>query len=156
MPKDKRKICVWVPDDLYNNVVKVGSVGPTSAVTKGLEALWTFDEWKQRTNYKWKYATNDGNYFSLKDYLDSRENNLINNSIEDNNDLLAENKELKNEIKILNEALQKAPDPVELAELQTNLKGLQRLLEEKDKRIEDLTKAVDILNVFANYFKKLS
>jgi len=37
--------------------------------------------------------------------------------------------------------------------IQTAYDGIQRLTEEKDKRIEDLTKEVEMLNVFAHYFK---
>jgi Arc/MetJ-type ribon-helix-helix transcriptional regulator len=37
--------------------------------------------------------------------------------------------------------------------IQTAYDGTQRLIEEKDKRIDDLTKEVEMLNVFAHYFK---
>jgi len=68
--------------------------------------------------------------------------------------------EYKENIKVLNveitrlkEALGNSPDPVELAEVRAHFTGLERLLEEKDKRIEDLTREVETLNVFAHYFK---
>jgi chromosome segregation ATPase len=57
------------------------------------------------------------------------------------------------EIARLKEALSNSPDPVELAEVRAHFEGLQRLTEEKDKRIEDLTREVETLNVFAHYFK---
>lgn len=60
---------------------------------------------------------------------------------------------LKKEIEKLTDIIDKAPDPVELAEVRAHFEGLQRLLEEKDKRIEDLTREVTTLNGFAHYFK---
>ena len=60
---------------------------------------------------------------------------------------------LKKEIERLTNIIDESPDPVELAEMKGNFKGMQRLLEEKDKRIEDLKREVETLNVFAHYFK---
>jgi len=60
---------------------------------------------------------------------------------------------LKKEIERLTDIIDRAPDPVELAEVRAHFEGLQRLLEEKDKRIEDLTREVTTLNGFAHYFK---
>lgn len=69
---------------------------------------------------------------------------------------------LQAQVKTLEEKLSKAPDPVELAEVRAHFEGLQRLTEEKDKRINDLTreveglqKQVETLNVFAHYFKSV-
>jgi len=62
---------------------------------------------------------------------------------------------LKKEIDRLTIALQEALDPVELAEIRANFTGIQRLLEGKDKRIEDLTREVETLNLFAHYFKNV-
>lgn len=55
----------------------------------------------------------------------------------------------------MKEDLAKAPDPLELAKTQGHLEGLQRLIEEKDKRIEDLTREVSRLDMFAHYFKNV-
>ena len=69
---------------------------------------------------------------------------------------------LQAQVKTLEEKLSKAPDPVELAEVMAHFEGLQRLTEDKDKRINDLTreveglqKQVETLNVFAHYFKSV-
>lgn len=62
---------------------------------------------------------------------------------------------LRKEIERLTNIIDKAPDPVELAEMKGNFTGMQRLLEEKDKRIQDLTREVETLNVFAHYFKNV-
>jgi len=51
--------------------------------------------------------------------------------------------ELQNEIK-------KLPHSSEVA---ARLEGMQALLEEKDKRINDLTREAETLNVFAQYFR---
>jgi Arc/MetJ-type ribon-helix-helix transcriptional regulator len=64
-----------------------------------------------------------------------------------------QNKE--SEIHRLQNVIREAPDSVEFAEARANLTGLQRLTEEKDKRIDDLTKEVETLNVFAHYFKNV-
>lgn len=56
-----------------------------------------------------------------------------------------------NEIHRLTLELQK--NVTELEVNQATLDGIKRLTEEKDKRIEDLTKEVEMLNVFAHYFK---
>ena len=39
--------------------------------------------------------------------------------------------------------------------MQANKEGLERLLEEKDKRIDDLTRENGTLNGFAHYFKNV-
>ena len=48
-----------------------------------------------------------------------------------------------------------APDPIELVKLQGRNEGLNLLIEEKNKRIEGLTREVGTLNGFAHYFKKV-
>jgi hypothetical protein len=50
MPEDKRKLCVWVPADLYGNVINAGYTSPTSAVTKGFEGLLEDNECQQETS----------------------------------------------------------------------------------------------------------
>ncbi|HZY25495.1 MAG TPA: hypothetical protein VFE71_06685 [Bacteroidales bacterium] len=69
---------------------------------------------------------------------------------------------LQNQIKILEEQLSKAPDPVELVEVRAHFEGLQKLLEEKTKTIdilnrevEGLQKEVERLDMFAHYFKSV-
>jgi len=55
------------------------------------------------------------------------------------------------EIQRLTLELQK--NVTDLQVMQATFEGIQRLTEEKDKRIDDLTKEVEMLNVFAHYFK---
>lgn len=59
------------------------------------------------------------------------------------------------EIQRLQSVIQELPDPSELAELRGQHTVIQRLLEEKDKRIEDLTREIETLNLFAHYFKNI-
>ena len=69
-------------------------------------------------------------------------------------------KEYKAQVQVLNTEISRlktvimgSPDPVELAEVRAHYEGLQRLLEEKDKRIEDLTRYKEDMSSVANYFK---
>jgi energy-converting hydrogenase A subunit M len=62
-------------------------------------------------------------------------------------------KVLNIEIARLKEVLSNAPDPAELADLKARFEERQTLLEEKDKRIMELTEHKENMSVFANYFK---
>jgi len=110
MPDNKRKLCVWVPDNLYSNVVNAGYVSPTSAVIQGFERLLADDTCQQET------STIIANYTNL----------------------LTENSDLKKEIERLSSALLGAPKQIELIELRANHIGIQRLVEEKDELIRNL------------------
>ena len=46
-----------------------------------------------------------------------------------------------------------APDPIELVKLQERNEGLNLLIEEKNKRIEELNQHNENMSAFANYFK---
>jgi predicted RNase H-like nuclease (RuvC/YqgF family) len=58
-----------------------------------------------------------------------------------------------NELQKLTLELQK--NVSELQVMHATCEGIQRLTEEKDKRIEDLTREVGTLNGFAHYFKNV-
>lgn len=60
---------------------------------------------------------------------------------------------LNAEISRLKTILTEAPDPVDLVRLQEWNDGLNLVIAEKEKRIEDLTREVTTLNGFAHYFK---
>jgi hypothetical protein len=51
--------------------------------------------------------------------------------------------------------IQDAPDPLELARLQERNEGLRMLLEEREKRIAELTQYKEDIGAFANYFKNV-
>jgi len=55
----------------------------------------------------------------------------------------------------LQAVIMEAPDPLELARLQERNEGLNLVIAEKEKRIEDLTREVTTLNGFAHYFKNI-
>lgn len=63
------------------------------------------------------------------------------------------NKALNIEILRLKEEIVKGPDPLELVKLQERDEGLNLLIEEKNRRIDDLTKFKEDISTFANYFK---
>lgn len=48
-----------------------------------------------------------------------------------------------------------APDPIGLARLQATNNGLNLIVAEKEKRMEDLTREVERLDIFAHYFKNV-
>jgi chromosome segregation ATPase len=61
----------------------------------------------------------------------------------------------ENEIRRLQSVIQEAPDPLELAEMKGLYTGTQKVVDEKDKRIEALEREVSRLDMFAHYFKNV-
>jgi chromosome segregation ATPase len=57
------------------------------------------------------------------------------------------------EIQKLQSVIRDAPDPIELAKLHERNEGLNLLIEEKEKRILELTQYKEDLGAFANYFR---
>ena len=98
MSEDKRKLCIWVPAELYSNIVNAGYTSPTTAVIKGLEKLLEDTECQQETSNIMANYTN----------------------------LLAENTKLKNEIERLTTALQDAPDSNELTKSRVKSEELEK------------------------------
>ena len=64
-------------------------------------------------------------------------------------------KGLRSEIERLSISLQEAPDPVELVKLQTENEGLKMVLEERNKRIEEISNHYENISSFANHFKSV-
>ena len=62
---------------------------------------------------------------------------------------------LNTEIERLKNVIMEAPDPLELTELRSKHEIMQMLLQEKDSRIQDLTREVERLDMFAHYFKNV-
>lgn len=128
----KRKICVWVSTDMYNNVVKAGYDSPTIAVTKGLELL--IEEAKSRKDA--------GNLETIAAKITAENNNLT------------------NEIERLTTELKNAPDPIELAQMRTRNEEKKKQIEEKDRYIETLKEEIkkadqdkeDLKTTYNNYF----
>lgn len=137
----RHKINCWVPESLWEKVEALGYDSPTKATIAGYEALIGKEE---------PQGKNEGLGNNWENLGNSRGD--VGNSWEDVGTQL---EEALKRIKDLEESLKNAPDPIELAKAQERLEGLQRLTEEKDKRIEDLTREVETLNVFAHYFKNV-
>jgi chromosome segregation ATPase len=123
MPETKRKICVWVPTDMYDNVVSAGYDSPTVAVLKGFELLLGEEECRKNAG---KMET-----FTAQ--------------------LTSENSNLKNEIERLNQFLKQTPDPKELIDLKVRSEELEKLNEtlkdEKQKVESNLNKEIEKLNI---------
>ncbi len=110
MSEGKRKLCIWVPAELYGNIVNAGYTSPTIAVIKGLEKLLEKNECQQKAS----------------------------NIMADYTNLLAENTKLKNEIERLTTALQSAPDSNELTKSMVKSEELEKHTETLKKELEDL------------------
>jgi uncharacterized phage infection (PIP) family protein YhgE len=122
MPETKRKICVWVPTDMYDNVVTAGYDSPTVAVLKGFELLLGEEECRK----------NAGKMETITAQLTS------------------ENSNLKNEIETLNQIMKQTPDPKELTYLKVRSEELEKrneTLKEEKQRVEfNLNKEIEKLN----------
>ena len=70
-------------------------------------------------------------------------------------DLGKQLEEAQRQIKDYEGKLRTTPDPVELAELKGLYAGTQKVIDEKDKRIEALEREVSRLDMFAHYFKNV-
>lgn len=128
---EKHKLNVWIPESLWKQIESMGYDSPTKATIAAYEAL----------------AIQEALGSSLEEKFPELGKQI--------RDLENSAREKSAEILRLREVIQEAPDPLELAELKGNYTGLQRLLEEKDKRIEDLTREVSRLDMFAHYFKNV-
>lgn len=108
MPETKRKICVWVSTDMYDNVVNAGYDSPTVAVIKGFELLLGEEERRENAGEIEQVAAQ----------------------------LKASNSNLKMEMEKLNTALKNAPDTDELIELKVRTEELKAHNETLKKELE--------------------
>lgn len=164
MPEEKRKLNAWIPVSLYNKLENAGYDSITQALIKALEKFFENPQ-EDYTGYKQDIEILKAENTQLKEDIAGYKRD-IEGSKKDleriqegyNQDITGykENiKSLNSEIERLQAVIMEAPDPLELAEMKGNYAGLQRLLDEKDKRIEDLTREVTTLNGFAHYFKSV-
>lgn len=178
MPEEKRKLNAWIPVSLYSKLESAGYDNVTQALIKALEKFFE-DPQEDITGYdqdiegcKQDIESLTAENTQLKEDIAGYKQDIegykqdIEGSKKDlervqegyNQDITGykENiKSLNSEIERLQAVIMEAPDPLELAEMKGNYAGLQRLLDEKDKRIEDLTREVTTLNGFAHYFKSV-
>ena len=100
MQEEKRKISVWVPAALYDNVLQVGYTSPTQAVIQGFEML--------------VQAQSEESSEAIRGQMQ-----VIRGQMQ------AEIDSLKSEIMTLSTALKNAPDSNELIELKVRTEELQ-------------------------------
>lgn len=137
MREGQKRVNVYIPDDLYSLVLN-SEYNMTEAIITGLTKL--LEPVRKAVDSKIDVSTKEDSGTSSTELVVS----------------------LQNQIKILEEQLSKAPDPVELVEVRAHFEGLQKLLEEKTKTIdilnrevEGLQKEVERLDMFAHYFKSV-
>jgi len=137
MREGQKRVNVYIPDDLYSLVLN-SEYNMTEAIITGLTKL--LEPVREGVDSKIDVSTKEDSGTSSTELVVS----------------------LQNQIKILEEQLSKAPDPVELVEVRAHFEGLQKLLEEKTKTIdilnrevEGLQKEVERLDMFAHYFKSV-
>jgi chromosome segregation ATPase len=189
MQEAKKKIGAWIPVTLYEDIEKAGYTSFTVAVTKGLKLLLR-EHYETITGTIGnnlgtigndletsgdKFEINGNNVGTGWEQLEI-ENKSLKSEIEQLNISLQETREpvellqlraisekLEKKIKDLEANLRKAPDPVDTAKTQERLEGLQVVLEEKNNRINDLTKEIEntrqdqeaIQNLYDNYMRQV-
>ena len=181
---EMKKVSAWIPIEILTKLEEKGYQNRAEAIRLGLEYLLkesTMDDNKislesiqedirnpmesienpkeesrnpmeSNKDYKWNPMESNG----IQSEILKARNEELERRIE------SERNYLKTEIERLTLALQESPDPVELAEVRAHFEGLKRLLDEKDKRIENLNreveglqKEVERLDMFAHYFKSV-
>ena len=182
MQEAKKKIGAWIPITLYEDIEKAGYTSFTVAVIKGLELLLrehygnnldtignnsgtSGDKFKAIGNNlgtNWEQLETEN--VSLKSEIDK-----LNISLQETREpvellqLRARSEELQKKITDLEANLRKAPAPVDTAKTQERLEGLQVVLDEKNNRINDLTKEIEntrqdkeaIQNLYDNYMRQM-
>ena len=134
----KHKINVWIPESLWKQIERLGYDSPTKATIAAYEALATQEA--QGSSQEAIGSSPEEKLSELKKQIEDMENS---------------NREKNTEIERLQAVIMEAPDPLELARLQERNEGLKLLLEEKEKRIQELTQYKEDIGAFANYFKNV-
>ena len=157
MPEDKIRVSARIPKELYDSCLQRYD-NITNAINAGLELLRAQCEDTCQTNEDKRQQSEDGR----RQDEDERQTSEDSNRQPEVQELKARLEDKDRVIKTLEERLSKAPDHVEFAEVRAHFEGLQKLLEEKQERIKDLTQEVDDkrkeverLDMFAHYFKSV-
>jgi predicted RNase H-like nuclease (RuvC/YqgF family) len=183
MPEEKRKINCWIPISLYEKIEPTGYESVTQAVIEGLQRILedphedtkeSNEDTKGSSQYTEGYLKDiealTSENTQLKEDISGHEKDIIGykQDIEGSKKDLERIQEgykqdvtgykeninaLNTEITRLRESLANSPDPVDLVRLQERNDGLNLVIAEKEKRIEDITREVTTLNGFAHYFK---
>jgi predicted RNase H-like nuclease (RuvC/YqgF family) len=162
MPEEKRKLNAWVPVSLYSKLENAGYDNITQALIKALEEFFE-DPLEDITGYKQDIEKLTDENIQLKEDIAGYQKDIegsgkdlerIQEGHKQDITRYKENiKSLNSEIERLQAVIMEAPDPLELARLQERNEGLNLVITEKEKRIEDLTREVSRLDMFAHYFK---
>jgi hypothetical protein len=159
--KTQKKIQCWIPLETWDKIVSLGYTSPTIAVTKAFEKLLEDPQ----------HIPNGSPIYPQEFHIDPSEIPNRSSDIPDGSPEILELKatteeqnvrieeykaqaqSLNAEISRLKTIVMEAPDPVDLVRLQERNDGLNLLLEEKEKRIIELTQYKEDIGAFANYFK---
>jgi hypothetical protein len=182
MQEVKKKIGAWIPVTLYDDIEKAGYTSFTVAVTKGLKLLLrehygtitgtignNFEASGDKFGINGNNSGTDWEQLEIENKSLKSEIEQLNISLQETREpvellqLRAISEELEKKIKDLEANLRKAPDPVDTAKTQERLEGLQVVLEEKNNRINDLTKEIEntrqdqeaIQNLYDNYMRQM-
>lgn len=145
--RSQKKIQCWIPLETWDKIVSLGYTSPTIAVTKAFEKL-----------------LEEPIEVPLEDPLVSPENPHVSPEIpgispegykRDIEGYKETIKALNSEIERLQAVIMEAPDPIELVRLQAHNEGLQMVLEERNKRIEELNEHKENMSRLADYFKNV-
>jgi hypothetical protein len=147
---EMKKVSAWIPQETLNKLEEKGYQNRAEAIRLGLECLLKESSTEDKRNplestlgdIKNPMGSSGIQYEILK-----AKNEELERRIE------SQRNYLKKEIERLTLALQESPDPVELADIKARFEGLQILIQEKDKRIMELTQYKEDIGAFANYFK---
>jgi hypothetical protein len=131
MPAEKRKISVWVPADLYDNVLQAGYTSPTQAVIKGFELI--------------VQAQNEESPEAIREQMQAIRRQMQ-----------AELESLQKDVERLTLALQEAPNPLELIELRARYEELEKHNETLKRELERAGQDKDIIqNLYNNYMLQM-
>jgi len=162
MPEEKRKLNAWIPVSLYSKLENAGYDNITQALIKALEKFFEDPQediaghTQDIEGYKQDIEGYKQDLEGYKQDIEGSKKDLERIQEGYNQDITGykENiKSLNSEIERLQAVIMNAPDPLELVRLQERNEGLNLVIAEKEKRIEDLTREVSRLDMFAHYFK---
>jgi predicted RNase H-like nuclease (RuvC/YqgF family) len=143
---EMKKVSAWIPQETLTKLEEKGYQNRAEAIRLGLECLLKESTKEDIGNPMESNKRDTGNPMESN----SVTNGILQARVEE---LEKHNETLKTEISRLKNTIMEAPDPIELAKLQERNEGLNLLVSEKEKRIEDLTKYKEDIGAFANYFK---
>lgn len=151
MTKGKQRISCYISDELYTRLVQ-SECNITEAVIKGLE-------------YVLKPAEDDNSSAQRKiDPADTSVNDNLIKSLEDRaRDLNARIESLEEQLKVkdrhietLNKELEKAPDPIELAQMKTKSDDLEKHNQTLNRELEKAHQDKEtIQSLYDNYMRQM-